>query len=112
MKRFRIGNDIEVRWSVRKNGENAVLSDKTIKLYMTHSRGKEEITSFSVEGGNKVKFVLEGLKQNVLGKYTLTIDVRNNSGSRYLIADKCGAFELVGRSCVEEPEETDYIIEL
>ena len=78
---------------------------------MTHAKGREEISLFSVNGST-ISFVIDGLQQKVLGRYTLTIDARYQDNGRYLIQDKCGAFELVGRSCVEEPEETDYIINL
>lgn len=111
MKRFRIGNDIRVIWDVLKNGNAVNLSGKTISLFMTHPRGREEIKSYSLAGTNRIEFTLEGLSQTVLGKYTLTIDIREN-GRRVLIQDKCGAFELVGRSCVENAEETNYTVEL
>lgn len=110
MKRFRIGNDISIEWDVKKSGASVDLSGKTVSLYMTHPRGKEtlidKVTNLS---GSKISYTLEGMKQTVLGRYTLTVDIRYADGkSRYLIQDWCGAFELVGRSCVEEPEETDY----
>jgi hypothetical protein len=110
MKRFRIGNDIKIQWDVMKGGEELNLSGKSVTLYMTHARGREVLLDqVSDLSGNRVTFTLDGLKQTVLGRYTLTIDVRDG-GSRVLIQDKCGAFELVGRSCVEVPEETDYIV--
>lgn len=91
-----------------KGGEAVSLSGKSVTLYMTHARGREvlldRVSSFS---GNRVTYTFDGLKQTVLGRYTLTIDVRDGS-SRVLIQDKCGAFELVGRSCVEVPEESEY----
>lgn len=113
MKRLRIGNDISVTWNVKKNGQPADLSGKSVLLYMTHAKGREEIKNYRVSGST-ISFTIEGLKQKVLGRYTLTIDIRtgSNDGARFMIQDKCGAFELVGRSCVEEPEETDYTISL
>ena len=113
MKRFRIGNDISITWDVKRNGESVDLSGKEVYLYMTHAKGRETLIDKANDlTGSKVTYLFEGLKQRVLGRYTLTIDIRNANGSRYLIQDKCGAFELVGRSCVEEPEETDYSVEL
>ena len=113
MKRLRIGNDISVTWNVKKNGQPVDLSGKTVLLYMTHAKGREEIKAYSVSGST-LSFTIEGLAQKVLGRYTLTIDVRtgDEGKTRYMIQDKCGAFELVGRSCVEEPEETEYTINL
>lgn len=114
MKRFRIGNDIYITWGVMKNGEEVDLSGKSVSLYMTHAKGRELLIDKATDlTGHTISYTLEGLKQTVLGRYTLTIDIRDLEGkSRYLIQDKCGAFELVGRSCVEEPEETDYSVDL
>ena len=114
MKRFRIGNDIRIKWTVMKQGKNADLQGKKVLLYMTHAKGREAVAVFTLNN-NVIEFTFEGLAQKVLGRYTLTIDVRTGEGKdekRYLIQDKCGAFELVGRSCVEEPEETEYTIDL
>lgn len=111
MKRFRIGNDITINWQIRKSGSAVDVSTKIVKLYMTHPKGREEVTNFTVDG-TSVSFVFPGLEQKVLGRYTLTVDVREESGSRFLIQDKCRAFELVGRSCAEceDPDETIYEI--
>lgn len=114
MKRFRIGNDISITWNVKKSGEDADLSGKIVSLYMTHPKGREVLIDRKSDlSGNTITYLFEGLKQAVLGRYTLTVDIRYANGEgRYLIQDKCGAFELVGRSCVEEPEETDYSVVL
>lgn len=113
MKRFRIGNDIAITWDVKKSGEDLPLGDKTINLYMTHAKGRETLNGFSVSG-NVLSYTFLGLNQKVLGKYTITIDVRNADGSRVMIQDKCSIFELVGRSCAEceDSEEMIYSIEL
>lgn len=111
MKRFRIGNDLTVKWSIKKKGESLDLTAMTVYLYMTHPRGRQEVKDVEING-SEVSFVFKGLEQSVLGCYTLTIDVRYPDGDRCLIQDKCGAFELVGRSCVEEPEDADYEINL
>lgn len=108
MKRFRIGNDINIQWDVMKGGDKIDLSGKTVTLYMTHARGREVLLdNVNNLSGSTVTYTLDGLKQSVLGCYTLTVDVRNGN-SRVLIQDKCRAFELVGRSCVEVPEEGEY----
>ena len=112
MGRYRIGNNLTVIWDVKKNGVSMDLTDKKVSLYMTHAQGREECTDDIVINGSTITFVFDGLKQKVLGRYTLTVDVRNNNGSRALITDKCGAFTLVGRSCAENLEEDNYIIYL
>lgn len=113
MKRFRIGNDITITWDVRKSGKEVNLDDKVVNLYMTNAKGRMTLTGFSVSG-NILSYTFLGLEQKVLGKYTITIDVRNEDESRVMIQDKCSIFELVGRSCAEceDSEETIYNIEL
>lgn len=105
MTRFRIGNDIAISWAVKKNGSDLSLSGKAVKLYVTNAKGREEFTDAITINGNVLSFVYSGLKQKVLGRHTLTIDVRSADGKRELIQDKCGAFTLVGRSCEEHSEK-------
>ncbi len=110
MKRFRIGNDIHITWEIFKNGIPAELEGKSVKIYLSHEKGREEIP-YSRISGNVIEILFDGLKQVVLGKYTITADIREKEGnSRYLITDKCNAFELVGRSCAECPESSDYTL--
>lgn len=111
MRRFRIGNNIQVNWNVKKNGVDADFSNKTVKVFMTHPRGREEVDDVTVNG-SVVSFTFPGLKQSVLGSYTLTVDARYEDGERYLIKDKCAAFCLVGHSCAENDEDTDYVVDL
>ena len=112
MNKFRIGNNITVNWDVKKNGQDFSLEGKAVFLYMTHARGRELYSGKVTISGNRLSFVFDGLEQKVLGRYTLTIDVRNGDLTRALIQDKCGAFILVGRSCAEQPEETNYVVNL
>ena len=113
MKRFRIGNDISVTWNVVKGDQAVDFSSKSVSVYLTNPKGRELVNAEDVTiSGNMVSFVLPGLDQKVLGKYTITVDARYSEGGRYLIQDKCNAFELVGRSCAEcdEPEDINYSI--
>ena len=98
-------------WDVKKNGSPLTLTDKDLTLYMTHARGREMCEGVVVNGST-ITFVFDGLDQKVLGKYTLTADIKNKNGQRVLITDKCNAFTLVGRSCVEQPEDGNYVIYL
>lgn len=111
MNIFRIGNDINIALSITKNGSAADLSGKSVTLYMTHSRGREKLDDIVISD-NTISCIFPGLAQSVLGRYTLTVDVRNDDGSRYLIKDACSAFQLAGRSCVETNEGDDYSISI
>lgn len=107
MKRYRIGNDIHVNWKVKKNGSPADLGDKQIVICLTHEKGRQLIRDITIED-DSISFVIEGQMQTALGKYTITLDARYTTGKRYLIQDKCGAFELVARSCIENTEDSNY----
>ena len=113
MERFRIGNDITIIWKVKKNGEDAILDDKRRSLYMTHVRGRVTVPSsdYTIDG-NTLTYVFKGEEQSVLGPYTLTLDAKYQDGRRYMIQDKCKAFELVGRSCAEDMDDDYYTVEL
>ena len=112
MKRFRIGNDITITWEVKKNGQALDLSGKIVSLYMTHPKGREVLIEKKADlNDNIITYVLEGLAQKVLGRYTLTIDVREKETAGNEVSEK-RILILVGRSCVEEPEETDYTVSL
>lgn len=113
MERFRIGNDITIIWRVKKNGEDAVLHDKRSSLYLTHARGRMTVppANYTIDG-NTLTYVFKGEDQSILGPYTLTLDLKYQDGKRYMIQDKCKAFELVGRSCAEDMDDDYYTVEL
>lgn len=113
MERFRIGNDITIIWRIKKNGEDAFLDDKRRTLYLTHARGRIAVPSedYTVIG-NTLTYVFKGEEQTILGPYTLTLDAKHQDGRRYMIQDKCKAFELVGRSCAEDMDDDYYTVEL
>lgn len=50
MRKVRIGNDINVRWEVKTDGQAVSLEGKALKLYVRSAYRKEEITTFTVEG--------------------------------------------------------------
>lgn len=84
----------------------------TVALYMTHAKGREKVQDkYWTYVSNIVYFDFFGSQQKVLGRYTLTVEVTwpNGSMSR---TDKCAAFELVGRSCVEDVDLDDYKLTL
>lgn len=89
------------------------MEDKRIGFYMTHPRGRQTVPSadYSVMG-NTLTFIFKGEDQSILGPYTLTIDVKDRSGKRILIQDKCKAFELVACGCAERMDNNYYTVDL
>lgn len=114
MKSIRIGNDITINWTIKKNGGLVILNDKAIRVFMTHAQGREEVDRNNISHSDSlVTIFFPGELQRVLGPYTLTIDVRKEDGGRFMIQDKCRAFALVGRSCCAiEDEDNSYLVTL
>ena len=91
------------------------LSDKEVRMYMTHDRGREEVTveKTSLPDGsvnNVVRWFWPGNRQRVLGPYTLTLEILTSVGKRTIRKDVCDAFVLVGRDCMCNEDEGDAII--
>uniref|UniRef100_UPI004057B2C6 hypothetical protein n=1 Tax=Alistipes sp. TaxID=1872444 RepID=UPI004057B2C6 len=96
MHRFRIGNDIGLRWAVFYGGVPYDLTGKAISIKASTIYGEEPIEGYTVEG-NIIRWVFKGSDQKRLGVYTLTLTAEG-VGSRVVI-DECKAFELVARGC-------------
>lgn len=100
MNKIRIGNDIQIVWSIFKySGEPYDLSNRNLKLCVITTFGREYVDNFFVES-NQVKFTFYGKDQRHLGKHTLTL-IENDGLVGMHTLDKCDAFCLVRSSCQE-----------
>lgn len=100
MKRIRIGKDIRVRWTILTNGEAQPLSGRDLRLEVGTGYGRTE-NAFSIEEGNVVVFILPGVMQKHLGRYTFTL-WENYGQSGQTVVDSCDGVELVRSTCLEE----------
>ena len=108
MARYRIGNNLTILWAItNKDGSPYLLTNKDVKLYVTHQRGREEVSITTQD--NVVRWDFLGETQRVLGAYTLTVEISEKKGTKNITKDYCAAFTLVGKTC-EESAEDDYII--
>ena len=97
MKRIRIGNDINVVWSLMRDDAPFLLNAEKISLYLMTPYGRVELTDYSVEG-NSVTWLFQGRHQKAIGKYTLVLVV--NKGEEGMITtDACDFVNLVSCSC-------------
>ena len=102
MDKIRLGNDIEMRWSIfTRDGDNKVpydLEGRELTLSVVNRTGESEIEFFAK--GNIVTGVFRGRDQKILGKHGVILR-ENNGGDGMRTVDACDAFELVACSCEE-----------
>lgn len=102
MDKIRLGNDIEMRWSIfTRDGDNRVpydLEGRALTLSVVNRKGESEIEFFAK--GNIVTGVFRGRDQKILGKHGVILR-ENNGEDGMRTVDACDAFELVACSCEE-----------
>ena len=106
MEKFRIGNDLSIFWAILDDdGQPYPLSDKKVRLFVTHPRGRMEVTDdMSIENGHVVVWNFQASKQRYLGTYKLTVEIYSSPTTRVLRRDIEEAFSLVSASLYEDVE--------
>lgn len=98
MKRYRIGQEITVRWAILSSGEPRPLAGRDLKLVLHSPRyADHEIADFTTDG-NVAEFSVTPDMAKMLGVYSLTL-WENYGASRQRVVDSCRAFELVPTTC-------------
>lgn len=106
MRKVRIGNDINVRWEVKTDGNAVSLEGKALKLYVRSAYKKEEITTFTVEGC-VVSFTYPASMQRMTGARAVILeDATEGAPRRTVCADQ--AFILVAHSCEESDDDVEF----
>ena len=106
MRKVRIGNDINVRWEVKTDGQAVSLEGKALKLYVRSAYRKEEITTFTVEGC-VVSFTYPASMQRITGARAVILeDATEGAPRRTVCADQ--AFTLVAHSCEESDDDVEF----
>ena len=106
MRKVRIGNDINVRWEVKTDGQAVSLEGKTLKLYVRSAYRKEEITTFVVEGC-VISFTYPASMQRMTGARAVILeDATEGAPRRTVCADQ--AFTLVAHSCEENDDDVEF----
>ncbi len=98
MRKIRIGNDIQVSWEVKTNGEAVSLEGRTLRLYVRSAYQKQEITNFTVSGCI-VSFLYPASMQKSTGARAVEIVDTTAGQERTVCADR--AFVLVAHSIEE-----------
>ena len=91
---YRVGSTFEVLWEIITPGEKASLEGRNLKLYLTAPNGRMKHVVFTIKDDNNICFRFEGVEQNEVGDYKLTL-VENQSEQTQEKIDLCPAFRLV-----------------
>ena len=109
MKRIRIGNDINLKWSILEADGNPYAISESIRVFMDVNGGRKviEVRNFQIDG-NKIIFTFPGKTQSVKGVYNLRF-IENDGLDGQLTYDAKDAFELVPHSWQEGQSNTPNI---
>lgn len=103
MRKIRIGNDIIIRVTVTRLGEEEDFTGKTLTLTLRSAFAAVALPFTAV--GNVLTAAWLGSQQKKTGTYTVTLTEDYGDGSKNTV-DECRAFALVSRSCEECGGET------
>lgn len=92
MKHIRIGNDIVVRWTIKRNGSNDKIQADSCKIVLSCRDVNKVIDDYVVDG-NTIIFTFYGKEQQVIGVYKLMY-VENYGIEGMHTLDHCDAFAL------------------
>lgn len=103
MEKFRIGNDLTVFWAILDDDSQPYdLTGRTVKIFLTHPRGRMEITQDVNIQGNVISWLFRGRQQRYLGVYKLTVEIFSSPSTRVLRRDIDQAFSLVSATLYVE----------
>ena len=104
MKSIRIGNDINIVWSIFDVTGAPYDLKKEMKLTLKCGNYLYEVENYTVED-NKIMFTFYGKTQTTVGTYMLTL-VENDDEVGMQTVDCCKAFKLVRTSCEQTDDDT------
>lgn len=97
MEAIRIGNDINIEWTIFRDGKPESLDGKNISVFMTNGYKKMAVKDLHFRD-NVIRFTYLGKDQDYSGVYTLTL-IENKGKEGMYTVDACDAFRLIPRSC-------------
>lgn len=97
MKSERIGNDLNIVWSLLSGDQPFNIEGRDVTIYLKSAFRKTEIKDFNLSG-NKVLWTFYGKDQKQTGIYSLELVV-NNGKEGMITTDACNFVNLVNCSC-------------
>ena len=108
MKRIRIGNDINVAWSIlQKDGTPFSLEGRDVNVFLRTPFGKQEVSDYIINN-NVIEWTFLGKTQKVKGCYSLIL-VINEGANGMITTDSCDFVNLVSCSCQVGGEDNDGV---
>lgn len=108
MKRIRIGNDINVAWSIlQKDGTPFSLEGRDVNVFLRTPFGKQEVSDYIINN-NVIEWTFLGKTQKVKGCYSLIL-VINEGADGMITTDSCDFVNLVACSCQVGGEDNDGV---
>lgn len=103
---IRIGNDIQIRWTILRDGSPESFEGKELTLILYNQVRKYLVKDFTIEG-NTILFTYYGKDQCDLGVYGVTL-YENRCKENMFTVDFDEAFKLVSNSSEVTYTEPDY----
>ena len=100
MAKYRIKNDIAIRWIINLNGETISLKGRELVVTIVSPIGQMITVPHTIIEPNTIATTFKAADQRVLGEYRLMLE-DNTGGVRHTL-DICHAFELVPCDCVAD----------
>ena len=97
MEAIRIGNDINIEWTIFRVGKPESLDGKNFRDFLTNGYKKMAVKDLHFRD-NVIRFTYLGKDQDYNGVYTLTL-IENKGKEGMYTVDACDAFRLIPRSC-------------
>ena len=97
MKDIRIGNDIQVSWTLYNEDVEFPLDGLNLHVYLKDKFGSKEIDGFLVSG-NEISWTFSGKDQRRVGVYSLELVINENEDGM-ITTDACQFVNLVPCSC-------------
>ena len=105
MKRIRIGNDINIKWTITRLGQAEDFTGKKLSVSLLEPFSNSKANIIYSINGNVIDIIFLGKNQKKVGVYTLKL-VENEGELNMSTIDHCDAFNLVGKSCMADGSDS------
>lgn len=106
MYKLRVGNDINIRWRILRDGTPEDFAGKELRLLMRGTSQTIEVTGYTIEG-NVLKWTYLGKDQKGPSTFTFTL-IENEGKEDMFTVDKCDVLRLVSCSCQADDDDGPF----
>lgn len=106
MYKLRVGNDINIRWRILRDGTPEDFTGKELRLLMRGTSQTIEVTGYTIEG-NVLKWTYLGKDQKGPSTFTFTL-IENEGKEDMFTIDKCDVLRLVSCSCQADDDDGPF----